>query len=110
MKKWIKDIAALIIAILLWQYSADIIRWFDPTAGADDPGIIQAVVFACVAFLMFHFFTKLYMRMAWPTLDDYLASGRFDSEFKSRKECSQRYYLAALCYWLCMLVLALIVL
>jgi hypothetical protein len=108
--KWIKDIASLIAAIIVWQSSSYLIRIYDPTAGADDPGILQAIAFTTVAFLFFHFTTKIYMRLFWPTLDKYLASGLFDAEFKTKATCAQRYYLAFLCYWLCMVVQAIVIL
>jgi len=108
--KWIKDIASLAAAIVIWVSSSYLIRLWDPTAGADDPGILQAMVFATVAFLFFHFTTKVYMRLFWPTLDYYLKSGLFDAEFKTKETCYPRYYLAFLCYWLCMAVQAFVIL
>lgn len=101
MKNWIKDIVALVIAIVLWTYSSDIIRLFDPTAGADDPGILQALIFKAVILLTVHFFTKMFLRIFWPSVDDYLAT-MFNFEFR-QDICYKRYWLAAFCYFTCMM-------
>jgi hypothetical protein len=101
MKAWLKDIIALAIAMMLWYFSADVIRLFDPTAGADDMGIMQAVLFKAVILLVGHFFTKMFMRLFWTAVDEYL-QGAFNHEFRL-DTCYRRYYLALLCYWLCMI-------
>jgi hypothetical protein len=105
--KFFKDILSLFVGMLIWIATPYLVRLFDNTAGADDPGIIQALIFKSVIILTGHFFTKVFMRLFWPSLDYYLATF-FNKEFQFKtitRECltklilSSFFYLAVMLCW-----------
>jgi len=96
------------LAIVIWWNSQFIIRWFDPIAATDDAGMVQRILFAMVAFLFFHAFIKLYMRICWPQVDKYLAV-EFRRDFKSiGTRTWLKLLLSSLLYALFLIVLALL--
>lgn len=70
-QKW-HEVAGLIVAMLLWYFSPQLLRSVDQTAAVLDAGVLQLLLFAIIGILVGHFIVRMGMRFGWPTLDDYL--------------------------------------
>ncbi len=68
----------LLIALPVWWFSGRVTRMIDPTAGVDDAGLFQALVFGLVLYFAACAFSWMAMRIVFPTItrfvDNYIAS------------------------------------
>lgn len=60
------ELLTLPVAILLWIFSADILRLMDPTSAVYDAGVFQVILFAVIQVLFFHAVAWLLLKMAFP--------------------------------------------
>lgn len=80
MKRFIKflfnwnEVITLPFAMLLWYYSADLIRFFDPTAAAYDGGIFQIILFTVIQVLVYNAVAWLIIKITFPDIYKYLDS------------------------------------
>jgi hypothetical protein len=77
--KW-SEVLTIPAGIGLWSVSDDLLRLADPTAGTFDAGVFQLILFSIIGFLVLHGFTRVFMKLQWPTLDGYLDT-QFNKEF-----------------------------
>ncbi|MCO5253365.1 MAG: hypothetical protein M9892_03250 [Bacteroidetes bacterium] len=103
---WLKDIASIVIAVIMWWFTPLLTRAIDPTAGVDDAGLLQRISFAFVALFMFHAFTKIFMRLFWCDLDRYLKYA-FTHNFKLGLKWQEN-WLSLVVYCLLMVCLAML--
>ena len=74
------ELMTLPAAVGLWSLSDDLLRLADPSAGTFDAGVFQLLLFGVISFLVIHGFTRLFMKLQWPTVDRYL-DGQFNQDF-----------------------------
>ena len=80
MKRFIKflfnwnEVITLPLAMILWYYSADLIRFFDPTAAAYDGGIFQIILFTVIQVLVYNAVAWLIIKITFPDIYKYLDS------------------------------------
>jgi hypothetical protein len=70
-KEWGNELVGILIAITLFLLSPQLLRWFDPTAGAFDAGVLQVIVFAIVATLTFSFLSWIGLKINWQEVFDF---------------------------------------
>lgn len=73
MKRW-NEYMPLLAALLVWLIIGPIIRVFDPSAGIDDAGLMQALVFGLVIYFAACVFSWIALRLVFPLI------GRFVDE------------------------------
>lgn len=78
-RKEMLGIIAVVTAFLIFPF---IIRKFDVTAAAIDPGIISAVILAAVAILIFKALTWWLIKVIWPVFADFSES-QFENNFRA---------------------------
>lgn len=75
LRKW-NELLTLPLAVILWWWSGDILRWADPMAGVFDAGILQVFLLATIGLLFGHAFIWLTLKLSAPdvyaVLNDYL--------------------------------------
>jgi hypothetical protein len=62
----------LVIALLVWIFIGPLIRWFSPTAGTDDAGLFQALVFGLVLYFAACGFSWIALRLVFPKISEYV--------------------------------------
>lgn len=75
-KDW-NEILSIPVALILWFTFPYIIRLFDATAAFYDSGVLQQIIYAIIAVLIFHGLAWLLIKLTFPKLYDYL-----DNEFE----------------------------
>jgi len=58
----------LLIALPIWWFSGLLTRMIDPTAGVDDAGLFQALIFGIVLYFAACAFSWLAMRIVFPII------------------------------------------
>lgn len=96
LKKFIKrwnEFLPFLIALPVWLFSGFITRIIDPTAGTDDLGLFQALIFGLVIYFAACTFSWIALRLIFPKIgiyvDDVLgeefeksdSSGRWDRQW-----------------------------
>jgi hypothetical protein len=61
----------ILIAVAVFFFSPYVLRFFDPTAGVYDAGVLQLICVAIIAFSIFQSFNWLVMRIVWPSVRSY---------------------------------------
>ncbi|NPV12665.1 MAG: hypothetical protein HPY57_12840 [Ignavibacteria bacterium] len=90
--KFIKDwneIITIPIAIILWFTLPYIIRLIDNTAAFYDAGVLQQIVYAIIAVLIFHGLAWILLKITFPKVYDYLDNTlekKYDSYYLSEWE------------------------
>jgi len=62
----------LLLALPVWWLSKYFTRWIDPTAGVDDAGLFQALIFGIVLYFAAQACAWFSMRMAFPTIGEFI--------------------------------------
>lgn len=75
-KDW-NEILSIPVALILWFTFPYIIRLFDATAAFYDSGVLQQIIYAIIAVLIFHGLAWLLIKLTFPKLYNYL-----DNEFE----------------------------
>jgi uncharacterized membrane protein len=74
-KHW-NEYIPFVVALIVWAFSGTILRMIDPTAGVDDAGLFQALVFGLVMYFAATAFSWVALRIVFPNIgkfvDDYL--------------------------------------
>ena len=94
------------LALVLWFYSPDIIRWFDPTAAVYDTAVFQKLIFGLITFSLCHFSVWIMLRITFPELFKYMTE-QWDKDFKQNPDLCQKQKLSFLvfaCYLLSLLL------
>lgn len=108
MRRW-NELITLPIAIMLWYASPYFFRWIDPTAGAYDIGVLQALLIATVALFFGKPVVLLIMRISAPdvykVLDDFLSRNKDNISRWERGKFALWYYSIHLLAWV-LLVMA----
>jgi len=60
------------LALLLWFYSPTLLRLFDPTAGVYDSAVLQQIIFAIIAVLIFHGLAWFLLKLTFPEIYRFL--------------------------------------
>jgi len=60
------------LALLLWFYSPTLLRMVDPTAAAYDSAVLQQVIFAIIAVLIFHGLAWFLLKLTFPEIYRFL--------------------------------------
>jgi uncharacterized membrane protein len=75
LKRW-NEYVPFIVALIAWAFSGTVLRWIDPTAGVDDAGLFQALIFGLVMYFAATAFSWVALRIVFPRIskfvDDYL--------------------------------------
>lgn len=75
LKEW-NELLTMPVALLMWWFSGDILRWVDPTAGVFDAGILQVFLLATIGLLFGHALIWLMLRLSakdvYDQFDDFL--------------------------------------
>mgnify|MGYP000472102260 CR=1 FL=1 len=75
LREW-NELLTLPVALILWWYSGDILRWIDPMAGVFDAGILQVFLLATIGLLFGHALIWLMLRLSakeiYSHFDDFL--------------------------------------
>ncbi len=79
-KTWFPHMISVPLFLTVFVFSADLIRWIDPTAGVYDAGVAQTVFVTVFKFAFFIYITSLYMRHQWPDIWNYFKKD-FQSDF-----------------------------
>ena len=76
MRKHWNEYIPFVVALIAWAFSGSILRMIDPTAGVDDAGLFQALVFGLVMYFAATAFSWVALRIVFPRIglfvDDYL--------------------------------------
>jgi hypothetical protein len=73
----VQGLAALLLAVFLFDISGPLLRLLDPTAGTFDAGYIQAPVVALVYHLFLNAAIWITFQLSFPSLDKRLDEGMF---------------------------------
>jgi hypothetical protein len=91
-KRW-NEFLPFLLALPIWWLSGFVTRMIDPTAGTDDLGLFQALVFGLVIYFAACAFSWFALRTIFPTIGKYVddqlgkefeesgASGRWDRQY-----------------------------
>jgi hypothetical protein len=71
MKRY-NEYVPLIVSLIVWGIIGPVIRAIDPTAGQDDLGLLQALVFGLVQFYAALAFSWAAMRIIFPQVGKYV--------------------------------------
>ena len=66
------ELISLPLAMVLWYFSADLIRIVDVTAAAYDGGVFQIYLFAFIGLLIANFVTWIMLKINFPGIYHYL--------------------------------------
>lgn len=66
-RRW-NEYVPLLAALLVWLCIGPVIRAFDPLAGVDDAGLIQALVFGLVIYFAACVFSWIALRLVFPKI------------------------------------------
>jgi len=69
--KW-NELLTIPLALILWYFSPQILRWFDPTAATYDYGVFQIVLFTIIQFFIYTGITWVYLKITFPKVYKYL--------------------------------------
>ncbi len=67
MKRW-HEYIPVVVALLVWLVIGPVIRLFSPTAGTDDAGLLQALVFGLVLYFAACAFSWFALRTIFPSI------------------------------------------
>jgi len=79
LKRW-NELFTIPIALVMWYWSSEVLRWIDPTAATYDAGVLQVCVLVIIQFLLYHGIAWLVIKITFPKLYDYI-NNAFDVEF-----------------------------
>ena len=100
-----REFLLIILAILVFFLSPNVIRWIDPTAGAYDLGILQIAVVAVMFFFFYSFTAWITTNLIWPDLGNFF-NDEFSKAFKTLEPWQKiKLSVGLLCFFLLMLVL-----
>jgi hypothetical protein len=70
--KRINEYLPLIIALVVWLLMTPILNWIDPSAGTDDLGLLQALIFGLVIYYAATAFSWIALRLVFPRIGNYV--------------------------------------
>lgn len=82
-KEWKEEFWSIPLAFLLFFISPYILRWFDPTAGVYDAGVLQIILFASISLLVFNGLAWLGVKIVFPEVFEYFQL-KFKDEFTNK--------------------------
>lgn len=71
LRTW-NEFLSIPLALLLWFYSPTLLRMVDPTAAAYDSAVLQQVIFAIIAVLIFHGMAWFLLKLTFPEIYRFL--------------------------------------
>lgn len=71
LKRWQEYIPA-IVALLVWMIAGPVVRLFSPTAGTDDAGLVQALIFGLVLYFAACAFSWFALRTVFPGIGKFV--------------------------------------
>lgn len=71
MKHW-NEYVPFIIALIVWAFSGTVLRIIDPTAGVDDAGLFQALIFGLVMYFAATAFSWVALRIVFPRISNFV--------------------------------------
>lgn len=99
--KKVKEWSALIIVLLMFFASRQIIRWIDPTAGIYDAGVLQVINFTLIEQAVYQLVTWSIVITLWPALGNYFKK-EFNIDFQKlspwKKICTSLFVYFAIFY------------
>jgi hypothetical protein len=68
LKTWKEEFIGLPLALLAFFILAEVVRYFDPTAGVYDTGVLLIIIYSLVRAMFFSWFAWLAIRWVFPVL------------------------------------------
>jgi hypothetical protein len=89
LKEWKEELWGIPVAcLLLFVVGPKLIQWVDPTAGLYDAGIMQVILFAIIALLIYNGVAWLGIKQIFPEVFDYFQK-EFATDFKNLEKCQK---------------------
>lgn len=79
--KKVKEYSALIIVVVMFFASREIIRWIDPTAGVYDAGVLQVINVTLIQQAFYQLVTWSIVVTLWPAIGNYFKK-EFNLDFQ----------------------------
>ena len=84
-KEWKEELLGIPVALLIFFFSPVVLRWIDPTAGAYDAGVLQIIIYATVALLIFNGLSWMGIKLVFPEVFHYFQN-KFKTDFDKLTE------------------------
>lgn len=83
LRTWLLELWTIPTAVVVFFLSIPVLRWLDPSSGTYDAGILQKILFAVIAVLVFNGLAWAGMRMVWKEMFKYFQSPEFKTDFNA---------------------------